>query len=324
MTIIFENNSILFLYRDLVLEPGIELSCQGDGQVLLGDDVHVFLVESGISYRQTELAFENKATLGVLPGGQATIRGKGLVSCFNTGGIVLNSPSTLAIGFEKTDDIDLLVKDGQIKLNIPDAASNEFARLSFGYGTYRIEGTLHGSVLIGHHGVLEFNVRNDFYVGGLLESSLLNLGFLFFIDPDGRMVLGENNIVKPAKTPSKVLVDTSSSFFRGSGLVDFVTKSGVTSFQACLGSVDTSLYINQELISIIDWIYRLTQQSSKLKRALLFKRADGSFAIRTELGAIILLGPDDEIITERNNGQIIIHNHENDDRRTYNINGQLV
>ena len=324
LTIIFENNSILFLYRDLVLEPGIELSCQGDGQVLLGDDVHIFLVESAISYRQTELAFENKATLGVLAGGQATIRGKGLVSCFNTGGIVLNSASTLAIGFDKTDNIDLLVKDGQIRLDIPDAAPNEFARLSFGYGKYRIKGTLHGSVSIGNHGVFEVNVRNGIYVGGLLESSLLNLGFLFFIDPDGRMVLGENNILKPEKIPSKVLVDTSSSFFRGTGLVDFVTKSGATSFQACLGSVDESLYINKKSLSILDWVYRLVQQSSILKFALLFKKADGSLAIRTQLGAIITLGPDDEIIFERSSGRIVVRNHENDDIRTYNLNGTLV
>ncbi len=318
----FENDSILLLENDLTLEPGIQCSCQGDGSFTIGDGVSLILKPSTTFY-PTEIAFENNAVLSLAEDALGYIKGEGRISCKNAGGIRLDVPGTLCLGTDVTDALDLLVDQAEIIIGF-DGTSDKAARLSCAYGSYSFEDTSHGVLFVGKNGVFECNVRDGVYVGGTFDSTTIKFGGLIFLDTEGKMILGENNLVRQTKKPQVISVDTISSDIQGDGVLVYMNKASTASFEARMGAVPKSLKIRKADMAMQDFLYRFAQQSDKLKTALLYLTPAGQYILRTKNGVLIPLAEDDEVIREDEKGNIFISNNLNEDDRMYDKNGKLI
>jgi hypothetical protein len=318
----FENDSILFLENDLTLEPGIQCSCQGDGRFEIGDEISLILKKSDTFY-PTEMAFENNAVLSLAEGAIGYIEGIGRISCKNAGGIRLDVPGTLCIGTEVTDAIDLFVDQAEVIIGF-DGESDQAARLSCAYGSYSFENHSHGVLFVGKNGVFECNVRDGVYVGGTFDSTTIKFGGLIFLDTEGKIILGENNMTRQTKKAKTISVDTISSDIQGDGILVYMKKAPAVPFEARMGAVPKSLKIRKADMEVQDFFYRFAQQSDKLKTALLYLTPAGQYILRMKSGALISLFEDDEVIREDDKGNVFISNNLNEDDRMYDKNGKLI
>jgi hypothetical protein len=306
LTFVFENNGQLLIGAGFGLESGTNLVFSGEGTIVLADEVTITLKQgaNNNAAKNSTIQFADGALCLLDQDAFAYIDGVGSVQCYNMGGFLINKNAMLGIGKSLTDKIKVEVDQGQIVVG-GTSSPDDFALLSFAYGTYAIDVRLGGVIAILENGEIACNMRQDERVDGIFKSFSLQFGSFFYLYPGSRFTLADNTLAKSTnnsknKQPEPVSINTMSGYFRGTGLIRYFGKTSKTDplFEAQLGTVDTSLYFSETAFEMQKWAYRLAQQSSLLQQSLLFFDPDGVKTLLTKKGVFVPLGNDDEIVYE--------------------------
>jgi hypothetical protein len=328
LTIIFEERTAgdlsFVLNSNVLLEAGSILRAQGEGIVQLNDGVTITLKAGTATQGDAQCIFNESALLKVDTNATAIIDGVGFLTCRNNGGIALDRNCKLFIGQNTNDNIEFSVISGVIRLEIQDPADNDFARLSFAVANYELQILLSGLMYIGNHGVCEFNLRNDLYLGGTINLLSINLGGVVFVDTNGALNFAENTRLNIPLHPFPPFTFLSESgFFRGSGLVSFVKSNNSVEVTAQLGDIPSSLYMHQENVLARTLVYQLIQQSSNLKVSTLYLLANGTQIVLTKNGVRITLNNGDEVLNDDpKTGTIYVFNRFTRDNIAYGADGR--
>lgn len=328
LTIIFEERTsgdmTFVLNSNVLLEPGATLHAQGGGNIQLNDGVTITLRAGTATQGDAQIILDESALLKVDTDATAILDGVGLITCRNNGGVYLDRNCKLFVGQNTNDDIEFSVISGVIRLEIEDPADNEFARLSFGIAKYDLLILLSGLMYVGNHGICEFNLRDDLYVGGNIDQLNVNLGGVVFIDTDGKMNFAENTRLSLPTHPHPPFTFLSESgFFRGTGLVSFITTHDVVEVAGQLGTVSKSLYMHQANILARPLVYQLIQQSGNLSVSTLYLLADGTQVVKTKTDVHITLSPGDEVLSDDpTTGIVYVFNRFTRDNIAYGADGR--
>lgn len=307
-TVIFDSS----VYKTLFLSPLVQLEFKGTGTVLFTNGKCITFTGTQDT-EQALITITDDAAMklgsGVAGNDTVIISGYGDVAIENGASLFVKRGQHLIFGDAITDNIGFIVNRSGI-VDIGDSledgvtsVSKDLARISFIKTTYSISFAQGGILNIGKGGVFAVNAKSDVaydkQYAGLLQTLNLGDGSLFWLDHDGRFVIGQNKADAKTGQISQITFNSKYGSMQGDGVVELAGTSLIG--RPCFWTAARMLYDAQHLVRLF------INRKKQLNFSTFFVAEDGKawlfnkdvdlykLGFPTPTSTIFMLFTDDEI-----------------------------